>query len=99
MPELGGVSWRIRRSLLHWVAGVGFIAIVLSEQAYGLAMTSLLPAAIKKLLSEARPDAESRGNQFSVRALGDLPMITELVEIKTTPREKVGRRVKGKEAL
>src|SRR5579859_4824039 len=34
------------------------VAIVLGERAYGLAMASSLPAAIKKMFSEARPYAE-----------------------------------------
>ena len=62
------------------------IAIVLGERAYGLAMASSLPVAIKKMLSEARPYAEGRGIRFPVSSLGDIPMITKLVEIKTTPK-------------
>jgi len=37
------------------------IAIVLGERAYGLAMASSLPVAIKKVFSEAKPYAEGRG--------------------------------------
>jgi len=62
------------------------IAIVLGERAYGLAMASSLPLAIKKMLSEARPYAEGRGIRFPVSSLSDIPMITTLVEIKTTPK-------------
>jgi|BarGraNGADG00312_1021997.scaffolds.fasta_scaffold34284_3 Protein of unknown function (DUF3788) len=62
------------------------IAIVLGERAYGLAMASSLPVAIKKMLSEARPYAEGRGIRFPVSSLSDIPMITTLVEIKTTPK-------------
>lgn len=60
-------------------------AIVLGERAYGLAMTSSLPAAIKTLFAEARPYAEGRGIRFAVNSLDDLPTIKQLVEIKTTP--------------
>jgi hypothetical protein len=49
-------------------------------------MASSLPAAIKKLLSEARPYAEGRGIRFTVTKLSDLPAIAKLVEIKTTPK-------------
>src|ERR1017187_3335049 len=61
------------------------VAIVLGERAYGLAMTSSLPAAIKKLFAEAKPYAEGRGIRFSVSSPNDLPTIRQLVQIKTTP--------------
>jgi hypothetical protein len=62
------------------------VAIVLGERAYGLAMASSLPAAIKKLFSQARPYAEGRGIRFLVGSPGDISMIKKLVEIKTTPK-------------
>jgi hypothetical protein len=62
------------------------VAIVLGERAYGLAMTSSLPAAIKKLFAEARPYAEGRGIRFAVSSPNDLSTIRQLVEIKTTPK-------------
>jgi hypothetical protein len=62
------------------------VAIVLGERAYGLAMASSLPAAIKKSFSEARPYAEGRGIRFSVSSPSDLSTIKKLVEIKTTPK-------------
>ena len=62
------------------------IAIVLGERAYGLAMASSLPAAIKKMFSEAKPYAEGRGIRFSVSSLSDISTIKKLVEIKTTPK-------------
>ena len=62
------------------------VAIVLGERAYGLAMASALPAAIKKLLSEAKPYAEGRGIRFPVSAFSDVPVVKQLVEIKTTPK-------------
>lgn len=63
-----------------------WIAIVLGERAYQLAMSSSIPAAIKKLLSEARPYTEGRGIRFPVSVSSDIPMIAKLVEIKTTPK-------------
>jgi hypothetical protein len=63
-----------------------WVAIVLGDRAYDLAMASSLPVAIKKLLSEARPYAEGRGIRFTVTKLSDLPAIAKLVEIKTTPK-------------
>ena len=60
-------------------------AIVLGERAYGIAMTSSLPAAIKKLFAEARPYAEGRGIRFSVSSPHDMSTIRQLVKIKTTP--------------
>ena len=62
------------------------IAIVLGERAYGLAMASSLPAAIKKMFSEAKPYAEGRGIRFQVSSVNDIPVIKKLVEIKTTPK-------------
>jgi len=62
------------------------VAIVLGERAYGLAMASSLPTAIKKMFSEARPYAEGRGIRFWVSSLSDIRMITKLVQIKTTPK-------------
>jgi Protein of unknown function (DUF3788) len=63
-----------------------WIAIVLGERAYGLAMASSIPATIKKMFSEARPYAEGRGIRFPASSLSDIPMILKLVEIKTTPK-------------
>ena len=62
------------------------VAIVLGERAYGLAMASSLPAAIKKMLSEARPYAEGRGIRFAVSSPSDVSTVKKLVEIKTTPK-------------
>jgi hypothetical protein len=63
-----------------------WIAIVLGDRAFALAMASSLPAAIKKMLSEAKPYAEGRGIRFPVSSLNDLPMIAKLIQIKTTPK-------------
>jgi hypothetical protein len=63
-----------------------WIAIVLGQRAYGLAMASSIPAAIKKLFSEAKPYAEGRGIRFSVSSLSDVSTIKKLVEIKITPK-------------
>jgi hypothetical protein len=62
------------------------VAIILGERAYGLAMTSSLPAAIKKMFSEARPYAEGRGIRFSVGSPSDISTIKTLVQLKTTPK-------------
>ncbi|MCE5250550.1 DUF3788 family protein [bacterium] len=62
------------------------VAIVLGERAYSLAMASSLPAAIKKMFSEARPYVEGRGIRFSVNSPGDISTIKKLVEIKITPK-------------
>jgi hypothetical protein len=62
------------------------VAIILGERAYGLAMTSSLPAAIKKMFSEARPYAEGRGIRFSVNSPSDISTIKTLVQLKTTPK-------------
>jgi hypothetical protein len=62
------------------------VAIVLGERAYGLAMASSLPAAIKKMFSEARPYAEGRGIRFSASSSSDISTIKKLVEIKISPK-------------
>ena len=62
------------------------VAIVLGERAYGLAMASSLPAAIKKMFSEARPYAEGRGIRFAVSSSSDVSTVKKLVGIKTTPK-------------
>ena len=62
------------------------VAIVLGERAYGLAMASSLPAAIKKMFSEARPYSEGRGIRFVVGSPSDVSTVKKLVEIKTTPQ-------------
>lgn len=63
-----------------------WIAIVLGERAYGIAISSSLPTAIKKMFSEAKPYAEGRGIRFPVSSISDIPVIAKLVEIKTTPK-------------
>jgi hypothetical protein len=63
-----------------------WVAIVLGERALALAMASSLPAAIKKMFSQAQPYAEGRGIRFPVSSLNDIPVIAKLVEIKTTPK-------------
>jgi hypothetical protein len=62
------------------------VAIILGERAYGLAMTSSLPAAIKKMFSEARPYAEGRGIRFSVSSPHDISTIKKLVQLKIAPK-------------
>lgn len=59
------------------------VAIILGERAYHSAMTSSLPAAIKKMFAEAKPYAEGRGIRFSVKSSRDIPTIKTLVELKT----------------
>ena len=61
-----------------------WLAIVLGERAYGLAMASSLPGTIKKMFSEAKPYAEGRGIRFPVGSLSQIALIRKLVEIKTT---------------
>ena len=62
-----------------------WIAMVLGERAYQLALSSSLPDGIKKLFLEARPYAEGRGIRFPISSPNDLSPIAKLLEIKTTP--------------
>jgi len=76
------------RTLLYLTPDSGriWIAIVLGDRAYGLAMASSLPAGIKRMFSQARPYAEGRGIRFAVDSQRDVAVIRKLVQIKTTPR-------------
>jgi Protein of unknown function (DUF3788) len=76
-----------KRTLLYLTPDRGkvWIAIVLGERAYQLAMSSSLPDGIKKLLLEASPYAEGRGIRFPISSPNDLSMVAKLLEIKTTP--------------
>jgi hypothetical protein len=78
-----------KRTLLYMTPDDGqvWVAIVLGERAYDLAMASRsIPAKIKKLFSEAKPYAEGRGIRFPVSALREIPFVEALVEIKLTPK-------------
>jgi hypothetical protein len=77
---------RKKRTLLYITPDTGrvWIAIVLGERAYQLAMSSSLPDGIKKLVLEAKPYAEGRGIRFPISSLSDLSTVTKLLEIKTT---------------
>ena len=74
-----------KRTLLYLIPENGEvrIAIVLGERAFQLAMASSLPEAIKTLLLEAKPYVEGRGIRFPSTSQEDLPMISELLRIKT----------------
>lgn len=60
-----------------------WVAVILGERAYHLAMSSSLPAAIKDQLEAAKPYVEGRGIRFAIRALEDLPSVVKLLEAKT----------------
>ena len=77
-----------KRTLLYLIPDKGqfLVAIVLGERAFALAMASSLPAAIKKMFSEARHYAEGTGIRFVVTSMSDVPVVAKLVEIKTAPK-------------
>ena len=60
-----------------------WVAIILGERAFQLAMASSLPDDLKKLLLEARPYAEGRGIRFAVHGSNDLASVARLLEVKT----------------
>jgi hypothetical protein len=76
-----------KRTLLYLTPDLDqvWVAIVLGERAFSLAMASSLPEQIKHLLRAAKPYAEGRGIRFSISSAGELPTVARLVEIKTTP--------------
>jgi hypothetical protein len=75
-----------KRTLLYLTPDAGrvWIAIVLGECAYQLALSSSLPDGIKKLFREAKSYAEGRGIRFAISSSNDLPTVAKLLEIKTT---------------
>ena len=76
-----------KRTLLYLTPDTGkvWIAIVLGERAYQIAMASSLPDGIKQLLFEARPYAEGRGIRFLISSPNDVSTVAKLLEFKTTP--------------
>ena len=56
-----------KRTLLYLTPdkGMVWVAIILGERAFQLAMASSLPDGIKKLFLEAKPYAEGRGVRFN----------------------------------
>lgn len=76
-----------KRTLLYLTPAkeLVWVAIILGERAFQLAMASSLPEGIKRLLLEAKPYAEGRGIRFSIRSMNELAPIVKLLEIKTTP--------------
>jgi hypothetical protein len=75
-----------KRTLLYLTPDTGkiWIAIVLGERAYQLALSSSLPDGIKQLLLEARPYAEGRGIRFPINSPNEVSTVAKLLEIKTT---------------
>lgn len=78
-----------KRTLLYLTPDLEsiWIAIVLSERAFQLAMASSLPEGIKHLLLDAKPYTEGRGIRFAISSAEELPTVARLVEIKTTPHD------------
>jgi hypothetical protein len=76
-----------KRTLLYLIPDDdGFLAaVVLGERACGLALAGSIPAAIKRMIADARPYAEGRGIRFPVRSLRDVKTAVRLVEFKTMP--------------
>jgi hypothetical protein len=77
-----------KRTLLYLTPDRGrvWVAIVLGERAFGLAMASPIPDAVKRMLAEARPYAEGRGIRYPVDSPGEIPVVAELLRIKTAPK-------------
>jgi hypothetical protein len=77
-----------KRTLLYLFPDGGqlMVSIVLGERAVALAMDSALPDEIKKMIAEARPYVEGRGIRFPVHSAADVKTVTDLVDIKTTPK-------------
>lgn len=74
-----------KRTLLYLTPDVDrvWIAIILGERAYQLAMASALPDAVKKLCLDAKPYAEGRGIRFPIGSLTEISTVAKLLEIKT----------------
>ncbi|BDU68394.1 hypothetical protein GETHOR_04950 [Geothrix oryzae] len=74
-----------KRTLLYLTPDQGkvWVAVILGERAFHLALASSLPGGIKKLLLEARPYAEGRGIRFAIHSPDELASIVTLLDIKT----------------
>ncbi|MFN7957481.1 MAG: DUF3788 family protein [Holophagaceae bacterium] len=74
-----------KRTLLYLIPDRDsvWVAIILGERAFQLAMASSLPTDLKTLLLEARPHVEGRGIRFSIDSLADLASVVKLLEVKT----------------
>jgi hypothetical protein len=74
-----------KRTLLYLTPDQGriWVAVILGERAFQLALASSLPDGIKKLLLEARPYAEGRGIRFAIHSPDELATVATLLEIKT----------------
>lgn len=64
------------------MAGQLLVGVVLGERAYEIALVSKLRPAIKKMLSDAKPNAEGRGIRFVVKSASDVAQVLLLVECK-----------------
>jgi hypothetical protein len=75
------------RTFLYLVPekGAVMVTVILGERAFGLAMESTLPAAIKQMLKEAKVYSEGHCIHFPAKA-ADVPAVLQLVELKTTPK-------------
>ena len=63
------------------------IAMVLGERAVAIALTcALLPDDVKTLIANAPRYVEGRGFRFIANSMADVPVVSRLVDIKTTPR-------------
>ncbi len=76
-----------QRTLLYLTPGTEmfWVAIILGERAFQLAMSSPLPDSIKKLFVDAKPYAEGRGIRIPISSHRDIHAVADLVKIKTTP--------------
>lgn len=74
-----------KRTLLYLTPDQGqvWVAVILGERAFQLALASSLPDGIKQLLLDAKPHAEGRGIRFAIHSLAELPAIVTLLDIKT----------------
>jgi hypothetical protein len=82
-----GLLQHKKKTLVYLTPDKGkiWVAIVLGERAFQLAMTSSLPQGIKNLFLEAKPYAEGRGIRYFVDSQSDIPTIANLIQIKITP--------------
>ncbi|MBP1771588.1 MAG: hypothetical protein H6P99_751 [Holophagaceae bacterium] len=61
-----------------------WVAIILGDRAFRIAMSSFLPDSIKGLLADSKPYREGRGIRFPIRALEEVPSVVKLLEAKMT---------------
>lgn len=77
-----------KRTLAYLTPGADAVtvAIVLGKRAVEAALKSHVPARIKTAIKEARAYAEGSGIRFAVGAMEEIPIVLDLIRLKTASK-------------